>query len=303
MLNYRGVVFALLLAAVSAGYAQTAAAKLEFDVASIKQNKSDDPPSMNFPIGPGAMYVPNGGHFSARGLPLAAYILFAYKMTDHEVESMMKQLPAWAKDERYDIEAKTENANATKDEMRLMMQSLLADRLKLAVHLSSEEVSVYNLVLVKPGKLGPKLRPHPADDPTCSNGPPPKPEAGAPPAPRTLADGFPVICGGLAGFPGSAPGRLALGYRNVPLKLIALQMTGFGGLDRPVIDQTGLTGNYDFVVDFTPERAPDAPPHPDMEDGPTFRQALADQAGLKLVPQKGSVEIFVIDHIERPSAN
>jgi uncharacterized protein (TIGR03435 family) len=301
MLNTRAWVVVLMFAAASVGNAQTAAAKLEFDVASIKQNKSDDRPYSNFPIGPGAMYVPNGGHFSARGLPLSIYIMFAYKMTDHEVESMMKQLPGWAKDDRYDIEAKTENANATKDEMRLMMQSLLADRAKLAVHVSSEEVSVYDLVLVKPGKLGPKLRLHPADDPSCSNAPP-APAAGAPP-PQTLADGFPVICGGLAGFPGSAPGRLALGYRNVSLKLIALQMTGFGGLDRPVIDQTGLVGNYDFVIEFTPERAPDAAPRPDVEEGPTFRQALADQTGLKLVPQKGSVEIIVIDHIERPSAN
>jgi uncharacterized protein (TIGR03435 family) len=247
------------------------------------------------------MYIPNGGRFSATGMPMWIYIQFAYKMTDHEVEALQKQLPSWAVDERYDIEAKTDNANATKDEMRLMMQSLLADRLKLVVHSATDEVSVYGLVLAKMGKLGPKLRAHPADDTSCPNTLPAQPVSDGAPAPPTLADGFPVICGGLAAFPPSAPGRLALGYRNVPLKLIALQMTGFGGLDRPVVDATGLTGNFDFALEFTPERPPDVPAADNA--GPTFREALAAQAGLKLVPQKSALEKIVIDHIERPSAN
>jgi uncharacterized protein (TIGR03435 family) len=91
-----------------------------------------------------------------------------------------------------------------------------------------------------------------------------------------------------------------VGYRNVPLSLIALQMGGFGGLDRAVVDQTGLTGNYDFLVEFSPER----PGAADLDTaGPAFRDALTEQTGLKLVPAKAPLDVIVIDHIEHPSAN
>jgi uncharacterized protein (TIGR03435 family) len=279
------------------------APKMEFDVATIKQDKSDTRYYNSFAMGPGNAYNLNGGHFSAGGFPMWVYIQFAYKMTDHEIESLMKQLPRWALDEHYAIEAKTDNLNATKDDMRLMMRSLLADRLKLAVHTVTEEVSVYGLVLVKPGKLGPMLRVHSADDVTCSAAAVKQtaPDEAAPQGPHRLADGFPAHCGALAPLPPSAPGLVAIGYRNVPLKLITMQMTDLGALDRPVVDATGLTGNVDFVVEYARERPPDAPAS-DV-DGPTFREALAKQAGLKLVPQKGELENIVIDHIERPSAN
>jgi uncharacterized protein (TIGR03435 family) len=233
------------------------------------------------------------------------YIMFAYKMTDHEVQAMRRQLPGWALEEQYDIEAKSDNHAATKDEMRAMMQTLLADRLKLKVHQTTEEVPVFALVLATPGKLGPKLRPDPANDTSCSNTLPAAPSDGSRPAvPGTIEGGYPVICGGAAVVPSSVPGRLAVGYRNVPLKLIALQMTAMGGLDRPVLDETGLAGNYDFLLEFTPQLPPDATPPPDFDtSGPSFQQALASQVGLKLVAQKGPVDVIVVDHIERPSEN
>jgi uncharacterized protein (TIGR03435 family) len=299
----RGLFAALLFAFPAMLHAQTAAPKMEFDVATIKQDKNDTPYYNSFAMGPGNAYNLNGGHFSAGGFPMWVYIQFAYKMTDHEIESLMKQLPRWALDEHYAIEAKTDNLHATKDDMRLMMRSLLADRLKLAVHTVTEEVSVYGLVLVKPGKLGPMFRLHPTDDPACSTGAvkQPAPDGAPPQGPHRIADGFPAHCGALAPLPPSAPGLVAIGYRNVPLKLITMQMTDLGALDRPVVDATGLTGNVDFVIEYARERPPDAPAS-DV-DGPTFREALAKQAGLKLVPQKSELETIVIDHIERPSAN
>jgi uncharacterized protein (TIGR03435 family) len=298
----------LVLLLSSAAWAQ---ARMEFDVASIRQNKAGFPPSgpmptSNFPLGPGAMYSENGGVFSATNEPLFVYMMFAYKMTDHEVQALQKQLPAWALEEHYDIQAKTEKHDATKDEMRLMMQALLADRLKLVVHRTTEEVPVFALQLAKPGKLGPKLRAHPDDGPPCSNA---LPQASAGPIPPTVEGAFPLICGGLAGLPPSAPGLLALGYRNVSLELLALQMSGIGGLDRPVVDRTGLTGKYDFAIEFARNFGPDSPPTAGGNSaapeptGPTFQQALAEQAGLKLVTAKGPVEVMIVDHIERPSAN
>ena len=127
--------------------------KMAFDVASIKENKDGQrvAPKSNFPIGPGAMYGPNGGMFSATNYPLVVYIQFAYKIGGN-METLRKQLPDWAFTKRFDIEAKTDNHNATKDEMRLMMRSLLADRFKLTVHTAIQQTPVYALVLAKPWK-------------------------------------------------------------------------------------------------------------------------------------------------------
>jgi uncharacterized protein (TIGR03435 family) len=78
------------------------------------------------------------------------------------------------------------------------------------------------------------------------------------------------------------------------------------GVDRPVLDETGLTGKFDFVIEWTPQF--DGPPPPGVNfqpdpTGPTFLEALKDQLGLKLVPQTGPVEVPIIGHIEEPSPN
>ena len=75
---------------------------------------------------------------------------------------------------------------------------------------------------------------------------------------------------------------------------------------RPVIDRTGLTGNYDFTLSFLPDSARNASPDnlpPELRDRPSLFDALKEQLGLKLQPEKGPVEYLVIDHVERPSAN
>ena len=279
---------------------QTAAGKrLEFEVASLKQNKNDLPkrPYSNFPMGADDIYSSNGGLLIARNWPFAYYLQFAYKMTAGQYLAATRRLPEWARTDRFDIEARAEG-DPTKDQMRLMVQSLLAERFKLAIHHETQEVPVFALVLARQGKIGPKLLPHPTNDTTCSSAP--STITGALSAtlpPRTVADGFPVTCGGLANVPAGTPGRVAWGYRNVTMALIASQMPGFGLLDRPVIDQTRLTGNYDFRIEFTPEATGfDAP-------GPTFLEALKEQVGLKLVPQKYSVDVIIVDHVEHPSEN
>jgi len=290
---------------------QTAAGgKLAFDVASVKQNKGapsqTNPPYSNFPMGPGDMYSPNAGHFTARNWPLSFYIQFAYKMTQGQIQSLLKQLPDWASTDRFDIDARG-TGDPGKDQMRLMMQALLAERFKLAIHTETQQLPVFALVLAKPGKTGPKLLPHAAGDTTCSNAPPAMPAPGSAPAPeppRAIAGGFPVICGGLAGVPSSVPGRMALGYRNVAIPLIANQMPGFGQLDKPVIDETGLTGNFDFLIEFTPDLPAGMTPPPNFDTtGPGFLQALSEQDGLKLISQKGPVDVMIVDHVEHPSEN
>ena len=146
---------------------KAAGGKMAFDVASVtrKTTARPYPIGSNFPLGPGDVYVPNGGLFKAANLPLTAYIGFAYKVTENQEEALLSQLPKWAITDRFDIQGRAQG-NPTKDQMRLMMQSLLADRFRLAVHYESRQVPVFALIVDQPGKLGPLLQKH-ADDSPC----------------------------------------------------------------------------------------------------------------------------------------
>jgi uncharacterized protein (TIGR03435 family) len=281
------------------------AAKMEFDVTSVKQSKSGDGPSSNIPLGPGSVYVPNGGNFIATDMPLSVYIMFAYKMSPGSAAAMDRQAPGWVATEKYDITAKTDKHDVTKDEMRLMMRSLLAERFKLAIHSETQQEPVFGLVLAKPGTLGPKLVAHPASEP-CDTAPLTQAE-GVKAPPVTVAGGFPVVCGGIVGLPNSTPGMITLGARNVPIGQLASVLTGLGNLGRPVLDQTGLTGTYDFVLELVPiPRLGQTDAANDLaadSAGPRLEQALKQQLGLKLDSKKGGVEVWVVDHVEHATQN
>ena len=98
----------------------------------------------------------------------------------------------------------------------------------------------------------------------------------------------------------SVPGNIRAGARNVTMELIASSMPGpEGGVDRPVLDQTGLTGMFDFAIEFTPQaqarQASGANSHTDSA-GPKYLQAIREQLGLRLRSARGSVDVLVIDH-------
>jgi uncharacterized protein (TIGR03435 family) len=280
--------------------------KLEFDVASVKQSKSGDGPNANIPLGPGDMYVPTGGNFVAKNLSLSVYIMFAYKMSPGEAAAMDEEVPGWvATGEKYDITAKTDKHDVTKDEMRTMMQALLAERFKLVMHRETRQMPVYGLVLAKAGILGPKLVAHLASEP-CDTALQLAEEQKAPPT-DTVAGGFPKVCGGVMGLPESTPEMTKLGARNIHIGQLAQVLPGLGNLGRPVQDQTGLTGTYDFVLELVP--VPRLAPTDAANDsatntvGPGLEQALRQQLGLKLESKKSGVEVWVVDHVERPTQN
>jgi uncharacterized protein (TIGR03435 family) len=271
----------------SNGRAQTAgtvvATKLVFDVASVRQNKSGDKPESSFPLGPGDMYASTGGVFSASDQTLITYIAFAYKLTISQAETVRQHLPEWVMSDRFDIEARTEVHDPTKDQMRAMMQSLLADRFQLKVHAEARQLPVFGLVLAKAGRTGPQLAVH-AVDASC----------------QTSA------CGGLTLLPASVPGHLHVAAHGVAMDFLARSLTGMGGLDRPVVDETGLGGTYDFDVEYARDTFgadTAASGLPAEAAGPTFLEALKEQLGLRLVAQKGPVQVVVVDAIARPSAN
>src|SRR5262249_31794286 len=138
--------------------------RMSFEVASVRPDTTDRSTPSNFTMDTSDAYAATGGRLAADA-SLAIYIRFAYKLTLTS-DDMVAHLPKWVTSERFRIEAKAPIENPTKDQMRLRMQSLLADRFRLAVHYDTQEKPVWALTVAKPGKLGPNLRPH-SEGPPC----------------------------------------------------------------------------------------------------------------------------------------
>jgi uncharacterized protein (TIGR03435 family) len=286
----------------------------EFDVISIHPEKDPDASTgVNVPSGGDDTYSDTGGVFHATNWPVAGLISFAYKLTTSQREVFRASLPDWAQSQGFNIDARTDNQHVTKDQMRLMVRSMLVERFGLKVHYETKDVSVYTVELIKPGVLGPGLRPHPNDN-SCS-GPAatvtlrPATEtatdaqpAPVPPPPYTIyEDGFPLRCGTFVRMPPSQPYMRHEGGRDLTMAQIVSTFTGMGNLNRPVVDQTGLTGTYDWVMEFIDEREGVNPP-PDA-GGLNFLGALEKQMGMKLVSTKAPFQFMIVDHLERPMDN
>jgi uncharacterized protein (TIGR03435 family) len=174
--------------------------------------------------------------------------------------------PDWLTEDRYDIEARTDKPH-TIDDLQTMYENLLADRFNLKFHTETREGPVY-LLTVDPGGSRLGFNDQPQDF------------------------GIPITYS----RDGSAIGRrVNMSYFSWWLGQ-QLQSD-----ERPVIDRTGLTGNYDFLLNFAPVRPPGAAPTYTML--PSIFEALKLQLGLKLQAGKGPVQYIIIDHIDRPSEN
>jgi uncharacterized protein (TIGR03435 family) len=249
--------------------------RLKFEVVSVRQNKSDASPVTNFP--PGSEDAHATGVFSGSGVTLYQYISLAYDFAVYDYQLLRSRLPGWVFTDRFDIEARA-SGNPTKAQMRLMMQSLLADRFTLAIHFETRDLPVFALVLAKPGNTGPQLRPH-SGEPPCSTASP---------------------CGRFDSLP-NPPGQFKIGARNVTIGFIA-NVLATSELGRPVLDRTKLTGHFDFTQEWTPN-IPASPDFIPDQSGPTYIEALKQQLGLKLESTRGPVQVPVIDHVERPDEN
>jgi uncharacterized protein (TIGR03435 family) len=259
-----------------------------FEVASVKLSKGPFM-SPSFPLDASDAYKPAGGRFTA-DFPLTVYISFAYKLslTPEQRQAMMARLPKWVATDSYRIEAKAPTANPTKDEMRAMMRTLLTERFGLVAHFEAQEVPLFALTLVKPGKHGPAIRPH-AEGPPCD-----------------VAVGpevFPNICD-VRALEQTADRRNRAGSRNITMDLIAASLSGLGQLGRPVVDRTGIEGRVDYTLEWTPDQpaTPAAGPAPELRET-SFFDALREQLGMKLEPTRGPLQVLVIDKVDRPSEN
>jgi bla regulator protein blaR1 len=244
--------------------------------------------------------VPPGGIFSAT-TTLDGLIQFAYKvlLVEKQNDEVFAHQPKWVTAEYFNIEAKAPAAEATKDQFRLMVQSLLADRFKLVVHFETHDVPVIALVLVKPGKLGPRLRPH-SEGPPCN--------AKIPPTDRNspkIPDVWMPICGSTQAVDW-INNTVILGSRNTTMDIFADYISLLEPLDRPVVNQTGLTGRFDIEVNFIPPWKMPKEQSADAQfplSGPTFLEAVKDQLGLKIISTHAPVQTLVIDQVEQPTPN
>jgi uncharacterized protein (TIGR03435 family) len=270
--------------AVLAAAAQSSE-KMAFEVASVKPSTGPMPPNMALNTGNAK---PRGGRFSG-ALTLQAFVSFAYKLNAEELQSSSAHWPSWVTTEWYTIVASAPG-DPTKDQMRLMMQSLLADRFKLRSHFETKEVPVLALTLVAPGRTGPKLHPH----------------AEGPPCPDSYIDKRPVNgevwpqnCEATQTW--DRNGMRLVGSRNITLASIADAIYQNGSVarevDKPVLDRTGLIGKFDFTLEYAHDLGSDAPP------GSVFLDEVREQLGFKLVTSRGPIRVLAIDHIERPPDN
>jgi uncharacterized protein (TIGR03435 family) len=260
---------------------------LAFEVTSVKQNKSADWRGM------GIEFLP-GGRFKATNVPLLIVIATAYDVPFQS--SRLSGGPDWIRSDKdkYDIEASAEkdaipagsSVKARDEKIKWMLQSLLADRFKLTIRRETKELPVYALVV---GKNGPKLQKSKIEEKDC-------PE---------VSDGN-TGCHQFMGGQGRG-----LHGKAVDMSDMALFVGNW--TDRPLVDRTGIKGLFEIDTDgWVPIRprapvAPGADPSPEdiaMSDPtrPTLYM-IFDRLGLKMESSKGPVDMFVIDHVEKPTEN
>lgn len=277
--------------------------KMAFDATSVKQDKTGlgpggTRPGSNVPFA-GNAFKPTGGLFRVTNLPLTTFIAFAYKLDLNQTLVLATQVSRskdmkWVLGDRWDIEARAEG-NPTKDQYRLMMQSLLADRFELAVHMGTMQAPIYLVEVEKAGKLGPQLTPRAADAP-CSNAPNPNGATNQSPIPP---------CGAII-FSSPNPGRSRMSGRAVTMQQIVDRL-GVNALpeQRPAVDRTGLSGIFDFTLEWAPHFDGPLPPGYPAPDptAPSFLEAIKDQLGIRLEPATGPINVLIIDAIEEPTPN
>jgi uncharacterized protein (TIGR03435 family) len=249
----------------------------KFEVASIRPSKSADGRTV---LGGDA------GRLTANNVTVKKLIENAYGIKDFQISGG----PSWAGSDLFDISAKSESSMKPED-LWLMIQALLADRFKLVVRRETKEMPVYALLVAK---NGPKFRDAKESDPNI------------------------VDLGGRSDLPPGVRPRFMIVRRGrftgqgIDMETLAWRLTGF--LGRTVLDKTGLKAQYDLKFEWVPDEnqiamfqamgVPEGNGAPPADwQGPSLFTALEEQLGLKLDSQKGPVEMFVIDHVEKPSDN
>jgi uncharacterized protein (TIGR03435 family) len=232
------------------------AVPLTFEVASIKPV----PPPL--PTG-GGPWIASRGRFRAEVAQVRGVIAMAYRVLPAQVEGG----PDWIDREPYFFDARAENPDAGPDQIRAMVQTLLADRFKLAVRRDTRQSNVYRLIV---GRNGSKLK--------DANG------------------------GRRNYLNWTGPGQVTFTEMTSLVSLSAILASFLGA---PVLDETGLKGTYNYSLEFADPRLANSrePRLGEADSRPDLFTAVQEQLGLQLQSAKRAIEFVVIDHVERPSAN
>ena len=275
------VVVASMMATLSA---QTA--KPAFEVASVKRNLSG-------PAG-SSIQVPPAGTVTFTNVALRILIRSAYQLDLEQFTlvsgpfaRIIANAPGMRQADvlRFDVQGKPPE-NSQPQERRAMLRALLEDRFKLRVHTEMRQMPVYALTVARPGRLGPNLKPSKFD---CQAYMAQRRWGG------TAAE--PVDSAGtswcqLSGVDTTGPARIRTAG---PLSRLAQLVRGYV-IDRPVVDATGLPGNFEWVLTFSRRGNPEA-------DDPEIFTAVQDQLGLKLEARQAPIEVLVIDSVQLPTEN
>ena len=227
---------------------------------------------------PGKLFTVRGVEVLTVNTSLSDILSMSYDLHPKQIVNA----PDWVDSDKYDVTGKPDvPGQPSGTQFKTMLQKLAADRFQLKFHREKRDMSAY---VISVAKTGAKLSPSAAD-------------------PNSLPGLF---------FQG--PGRFTA--RNATLAEFAQVMQGTA-LDRPVVDQSGLTGRYDFTLNWTPDEfqfpglrgpnggqlPPPPPPPPGTTEAPDLFTAIQQQLGLKLDSMKAPVDVIVIDHVEKPSEN
>jgi uncharacterized protein (TIGR03435 family) len=227
-----------------------------------------------------------GGRFTM-GLPIQTILTIGYGVPMYRIVGA----PEWVSTVYFDIDAQADRQPAV-DERQAYYRGLLEQRFRLQAHSEMREMDIYALVLARPdGRLGPGLRRSTIDCDIVIAENRRRAEAGAAPLPPT--PGQRPVCGSVGGGSSLTAGAA---------QLAALVGMLSAGLEKPVIDRTGLTGRFDMDFRSAPMRVGTTPPAA-LAELPSVFTAVQEQLGLKLETTRAPIPVLVIDHIEMPTAN
>ena len=246
---------------------------------------------------------PNGDGLVIEHSTLLEIVRWNYNMSSLR-EDQLEGVPTWFATDNYEIHAKVADSDVaawqklTDGSRRLIFRKVLVDRFKFAWHFADVEAPIYNMVVAKGGlkikEAGPdEVSPyafHTADGAIGEDG-----------------KRIPYKGAGTTWRPSPAGGGMMVA-QQIHMSSFAKNFLSGGIASRPVVDKTGLTGAYNFSLDFAPHQgagpaSSDEGPSTSEPAKPDLFTALQEQLGLKLEPAKGPVSHLFVDHIERPSEN